>query len=242
MQMKKMRLDKYLVHTGYGSRTEVQKLIKQKKVTVDDLIINKSEFSFIPEESIVAVNGEKVKYRTFYYYLLNKPAGVITATEDVSQKTVIDLLLPIDKNKNLAPVGRLDKDTEGLLVLTNDGKLAHELLSPKKHVDKVYYAEVNGIITIDDVKQFETGIILKDGTAYQPAKLEILEQGDLSKVNVTINEGKFHQVKKMVLAVGKEVVYLKRVKMGNLELPNNLDSGEYRELSATELALLKGEV
>lgn len=237
-----MRLDKYLVHTGYGSRTEVQKLIKQKKVTVDDLIINKSEFSFIPEESIVAVNGEKVKYRTFYYYLLNKPAGVITATEDVSQKTVIDLLLPIDKNKNLAPVGRLDKDTEGLLVLTNDGKLAHELLSPKKHVDKVYYAEVNGIITIDDVKQFETGIILKDGTAYQPAKLEILEQGDLSKVNVTINEGKFHQVKKMVLAVGKEVVYLKRVKMGNLELPNNLDSGEYRELSATELALLKGEV
>lgn len=239
MQMKKIRLDKFLVHCGYGSRSEVQKLVKQKKVTVNNQSINKPDYSFVIEESIVCVSGNEVQYREFYYYILNKPQGVITATEDDRHKTVLDLLLPIDRNKSLAPVGRLDKDTEGLLILTSDGKLAHALLSPKKHVDKVYYAELNGRITLEDAEKFEKGIELNDGTKYLPAHLEIIEAADVSKVYVTISEGKFHQVKRMALAVGKEVTYLKRVKMGGLWLPESLKYGEYRPLTEEELLLLK---
>lgn len=240
MLNKKIRLDKYLVHIGYGSRSEVQKLIKQKKVTVDGQVIHKPEFNFEIGLNVL-VRGEPAIYKEFYYFILNKPAGYITATEDLNQETVIDLLTQIDRNKVLAPVGRLDKDTEGLLILTNDGQLNHNLLSPKKHVDKVYYAQINGVITDEDIKAFEKGITLQDGTAYRPAGLEIITSGTVSEVYVTISEGKFHQVKRMVLAVGKEVTYLKRIKMGDLMLPQDLEIGEYRELTALELSCLKGE-
>lgn len=241
MQSKKMRLDKFLVHIGYGSRSEVQKIIKQKRVTLDGNTVSKPDISLDPEKSSVCVDSKVAVYSEFYYFVLHKPDGVITATEDSQQRTVLDLLNPEDKNKMLAPVGRLDKDTEGLLILTNDGKLTHQLLSPKKHVEKVYYAEVKGCVTAEDVRCFEAGITLKDGTAFLPAKLEILEAGELSKVNVTICEGKFHQVKKMALAIGKEVTYLKRIKMGGLTLPADLARGEYRQLSDQELQLLKGD-
>jgi len=238
MQSKKIRLDKFLVHIGYGSRSEVQKLIKQKKVTINENVIQKPDFNFDIKESRVCVGGNPAVYNEFYYYLLNKPAGVITATKDPLNDTVIDLLLPIDQNKSLAPVGRLDKDTEGLLILTNDGQLNHALLSPKKHVDKVYYAELNGVITTEDVIKFEQGIQLSDGTKYLPAKLEIIEADAISKVHVTISEGKFHQIKRMAIDIGKEVLYLKRIKMGGLELPQDLKLGEYRALTALELDLL----
>jgi 16S rRNA pseudouridine516 synthase len=241
MQSKKIRLDKFLVHIGYGSRSEVAKLIKQKRVKINEEVIHKPDFNFEINKSKVCVDGNEAVYSEYYYYLLNKPAGVITATEDAKQDTVLDLLLPIDKNKSLAPVGRLDKDTEGLLILTNDGKLTHSLLSPKKHVDKVYYAELNGVVTTEDIKQFQEGIQLNDGTTYRPAKLEVIEADSISKVHVTISEGKFHQVKRMALAIGKEVLYLKRIKMGGLELPQDLKLGEYRSLTAQELSLLKGD-
>ncbi|WP_207646307.1 pseudouridine synthase [Cellulosilyticum sp. I15G10I2] len=241
MQVKKIRIDKFLVHIGYGSRSEVHKLIKEKRVTLNDKIIHKPDMHLIIEESKVCVDGGQAVYQEFYYYVLNKPQGVITATEDKRYRTVMDLLLPIDQRKSLAPVGRLDKDTEGLLILTNDGKLTHELLSPKKHVDKVYYAKIRGMITLQDVKQFEEGIILEDGTSYRSSKLEILHAGDISEIYVTISEGKFHQVKRMVMSVGKEVIYLKRIKMGALELPEDLNIGEYRQLTELELKLLKGE-
>ncbi len=241
MQGKKIRMDKFLAHIGYGSRSEVQKMIKQKRVKLNEKVIYKPDTDFVIEESIVTVDGKQAIYQEFYYYVLNKPQGVITATEDVRHETVLDLLSLIDRRKSLAPVGRLDKDTEGLLILTNDGKLTHELLSPKKHVDKVYYAKVSGMITLEDVEQFEQGIVLNDGTKYRPAKLEIISIGHTSEIYVTLSEGKFHQVKRMVMAVGKEVTYLKRIKMGALELPEDLKLGEYRALTASELKLLKGE-
>ncbi len=241
MQTSKIRLDKFLVHIGYGSRSEVQKIIKQKRVTVNSQIISKPEHSFVINDSNVYVDGKEAVYSEFYYYILNKPQGVITATEDNRHQTVLDLLDPIDKRKSLAPVGRLDKDTEGLLILTNDGKLTHELLSPKKHVNKVYYAKLSGQVTPDDVLKFATGIELSDGTKYRPAKLEIIRASDTSEVFVTISEGKFHQVKRMALSIGKEVIYLKRIKMGNLLLPEDLQLGAYRSLTSQELKKLKGE-
>jgi 16S rRNA pseudouridine516 synthase len=240
-QAKKMRLDKYLVHVGYGSRSEVQKLIRRRKVEVDLNIINKPEYLLDPENAQVTVEGVAIHYQSFYYFVLNKPAGVITATEDKKQATVIDLLDKIDQNKRLVPVGRLDKDTEGLLILTNDGSLVHKLLSPKKDVSKVYFAKVLGRMTNEDVKTFAEGMILEDSTQLLPATLEIISSGDISEVYITISEGKFHQVKRMVAKVGKEVIYLKRIKMGAFSLPEDIKPGEYRELTAKELSLLKGE-
>ena len=234
-----MRLDKVLVHVGYGSRKEVQKLIKNKKVTVEGICITKCEANVDPLTQPICVAKAPICYQEFYYYLMNKPAGCITATEDPNQQTVIDLLSPIDRNKELFPVGRLDKDTEGLLLLTNDGRLAHELLSPKKHVDKKYYAKVKGKMTQEDCEVFAQGMTLQDGTTYQPGYLEIISSGDYSEIYVTIREGKFHQVKRMVQFVGKEVVYLKRIKMGQLELPETLELGTYRSLSLAELETLQ---
>jgi 16S rRNA pseudouridine516 synthase len=239
--MKAMRLDKYLGHIGYGTRSEVQKLIKQKKVSVNGKITNKVDTSCIPYQTQVVVNGEPVQYQEHYHYILHKPAGVITATKDEIAETVLDLLKPIDKNKGLVPVGRLDKDTEGLLILTTDGKFSHQLLSPKKHVEKVYYAEVEGEVTEADCNAFEKGIVLGDGLVCQPGKLEILEAGPISKVHVTICEGKFHQVKRMMASCGKPVLYLKRVKMGGLNLPQDLEKGAYRPLTSEEILALKGE-
>ncbi len=239
--MGKMRLDKYLVHVGYGTRSTVQKLIKSKKVQVDDVVVQKPETSIDPEKAVVKIGGRIMDYQEFYYFILHKPAGYITATEDKKLPTVLDLLEEEDRNKDVAPVGRLDKDTEGLLVLTNDGKTTHELLSPKKHVDKVYYARVAGKVIPEDCEIFAKGMTLTDGTIFAPGKLEIITSGEESEVYVTIKEGKFHQVKRMVQAIGKEVVYLKRIKMGNFSLPEDLVLGEYRQLTKEELKQLKGE-
>lgn len=231
-----MRLDKILTHSGYGSRKEVQKIIKSKKVTVDGNVISKPESNINPEQSEICINGKPVDYQEFYYYILNKPSGYISATEDPTEETVIDLLSVEDRNKELFPVGRLDKDTEGLLLLTNDGKMAHDLLSPKKHVDKTYYAKVKGTMVEEDIHIFAQGMTLENGTTYQPGKLEIISSGEFSEIYVTIREGKFHQVKKMVQFVGKEVVYLKRIQMGQLKLPKDLELGSYRKLTKEELS------
>lgn len=242
MLKKKMRLDKYLCHIGYGTRSQVQKLVKQKRVSIDGVIINKPDYGFVVEEAEVMVDGKCIVYKEFYYFILHKPAGVITATKDELQETVLDLLESIDQNKEVAPVGRLDKDTEGLLILTNDGVTAHKLLSPKKHVPKVYYVEVEGTVNEEDQKAIEQGLTLADGTQCLTGVLDILEAGEKSKVHLTINEGKFHQVKRMMASLGKPVTYLKRVQMGGLKLPDDLEKGCYRELSEEELKqLIEGE-
>jgi 16S rRNA pseudouridine516 synthase len=181
--------------------------------------------------------GKKIAYEQFEYYMLNKPAGVVSATIDARDKTVIDLIE--EKNrKDLFPVGRLDKDTEGLLLITNDGELAHQLLSPKKHVDKVYYAKVEGHVTDEDVELFQRGVDIGEKEQTLPAKLVILQSGVISEVHLTIQEGKFHQVKRMFEAVNKKVIYLKRLSMGTLQLDETLLPGEYRRLTEEELQRL----
>ena len=238
-----MRLDKYLVHTGYGSRSEVQKLVRSKRVKINDEVAKKPDCNLNPDVDVVKVRDEIVDYAEFYYYIMNKPQGCITATEDPRHETVIDLLDPIAKGRSLSPVGRLDKDTEGLLILTNDGKFNHELLSPKKHVDKVYYAEVDGKVVEEDQSAFEEGIDIGENKVCMPAQLEIIEaHEDYSKVYITIKEGKFHQVKRMMRARGKEVTFLKRIKMGGLMLPEDLETGRYRKLTEAELQLLGGKI
>ncbi|MEG0845818.1 MAG: pseudouridine synthase [Niameybacter sp.] len=236
MTEKKMRLDKYLVHTGYGSRSEVQQLIKKKKVKVNGEVEKRPECAISPSEAVVTLGEEVVDYKPFYYYILNKPAGYITATEDPRQETVMDLLDSVTRGRSLAPVGRLDKDTEGLLLLTNDGKFTHSLLSPKKHVDKCYYAEVSGTVVPADCEAFIQGVDIGESKVCMPARMEIIEAlEETSKVYITIKEGKFHQVKRMMKAVGKEVTYLKRVTMGDFKLPEDLELGAYRQLTQEEL-------
>lgn len=232
-----IRLDKYLADMSIGTRQEVKKYIRQGRVKINEDIIKKPEYKIREDEDEVTFDGAPVAYETFEYYMLNKPAGVISATEDKRDKTVLDLIKE-KKRKDLFPVGRLDKDTEGLLLITNDGALAHRLLSPKKHVDKCYYAKISGSVTEDDVRVFKERINI--GTQEEPewtmpAELKILEKGTVSRIRLTIREGKFHQVKRMFLAVGKEVVYLKRERMGTLVLDEELAPGEYRKLTDSEL-------
>ena len=232
-----IRLDKYLADMSIGTRQEVKKYIRQGRVKINEDIIKKPEYKIREDEDKIAFDGAPVAYETFEYYMLNKPAGVISATEDKRDKTVLDLIKE-KKRKDLFPVGRLDKDTEGLLLITNDGALAHRLLSPKKHVDKCYYAKISGGVTEEDVRVFKERINI--GTQEEPewtmpAELKILEKGTISRIRLTIREGKFHQVKRMFLAVGKEVVYLKRERMGALVLDEELAPGEYRKLTDSEL-------
>ena len=232
-----IRLDKYLADMSIGTRQEVKKYIRQGRVKINEDIIKKPEYKIREDEDKITFDGAPVAYETFEYYMLNKPAGVISATEDKRDKTVLDLIKE-KKRQDLFPVGRLDKDTEGLLLITNDGALAHRLLSPKKHVDKCYYAEISGGVTEDDVRVFKERINI--GTQEEPewtmpAELKILEKGTVSRIRLTIREGKFHQVKRMFLAVGKEVVYLKRERMGALVLDEELAPGEYRKLTDSEL-------
>ncbi len=234
-----MRLDKLLANMGYGSRKEVKQLLKQKAVTVDGASVKNAAMHVDPEQQNVSVYGERVIYTEFVYFMMNKPPGVISATEDLRDETVIDLLEPVDQHFQPFPVGRLDKDTEGLLVLTNDGILAHNLLSPKKHVPKVYYAHIEGVVTEEDVEKFANGVELDDGYMTKPGKLVILKSAPQSEIELTIQEGKFHQVKRMFEAVGKRVTYLKRISMGNLKLDDQLELGEYRELTVEELDCLQ---
>lgn len=230
-----MRLDKLLANMGYGSRKEVKQLLKQKAVTVDGAYVKDAALHVDPEQQMVSVFEERVVYTEFVYLMMNKPPGVISATEDLRDETVIDLLEPLQQHFQPFPVGRLDKDTEGLLLLTNDGVLAHNLLSPKKHVPKVYYAQIEGVVTEEDVEKFANGVELDDGYVTKPGKLVILKSAQQSEIELMIQEGKFHQVKRMFEAVGKRVTYLKRISMGSLTLDENLALGEYRELTTEEL-------
>lgn len=229
-----IRLDKYLADMSIGTRTEVKKLIRQGKVAVDGLIVKNPDIKVDIDTQNVTCNGIAVTYETYEYYMLNKPAGVISATSDKTEKTVLDLI-DSKKRKDLFPVGRLDKDTEGLLLITNDGELAHRLLSPKKHVDKLYYAKVEGIVGMADIDAFAKGLDIGEGEYTKPAKLEILKTDIISEIKLTIQEGKFHQVKRMFEAVGKKVIYLKRLEMGTLKLDEGLGLGEYRPLTQKEI-------
>lgn len=236
-----LRIDKLLANMGYGTRKEVKKLLKAGVVKVDGMTVKDAKTHVDPKKQIVTVWGEEVEYKPFIYLMMNKPKGVISATEDAVEETVVDLLEEEDRIFDPFPVGRLDKDTEGLLLLTNDGQLAHQLLSPKKHVPKTYEAVIDGEVTEEDVAAFRRGVVLDDGYETKPAELVIIRSGLRSDVQVTITEGKFHQIKRMFQAVGKRVVYLKRIQMGPISLDETLEPGEYRELTDEEIALLKGE-
>ncbi|KXT79668.1 Ribosomal small subunit pseudouridine synthase A [Streptococcus oralis] len=239
-----MRLDKFLVACAVGSRTEVKNLLKAGRVTVNGKKEKSAKLQIDEERDEIRFDGQVLEYEEFVYYMMNKSQGVISATEDPKHRTVLDLLDDIARTKEVFPVGRLDIDTHGLLLLTNDGKLAHALLSPKRHVDKTYLAQVEGIMTQEDVEIFARGLPLKDFTC-QPAKLEIVSVNSVknqSLVRVTIAEGKFHQVKRMVSYCGKEVVDLQRLTMGTLALDENLERGEWRRLTKEELEVLLASI
>lgn len=270
---KVMRLDKFLSEMGIASRKETKEYAKKGRIKVNDAIVKASDYKIDTEKDIVTFDGRTIAYEQFEYYMLNKPAGVVSATVDNNDRTVIDLI-DSERKKDLFPVGRLDKDTVGLLIITNDGELAHRLLSPVKHIDKKYFARVEGIITEEHIKRFKEGLTLKDGTLTKPAQLEIIKSGNeksdnvktdnpksendksdnpksdnlksnnekadnISEVEITICEGKYHQIKRMIACVGGKVIYLKRLSMGSLELDENLREGEYRRLTEDEIKCLR---
>jgi 16S rRNA pseudouridine516 synthase len=238
-EKERQRLDKVLAHIGIGSRKEIKKLCKDGRVKVNGEFVKDSGLIVHPYQDTFEVDGEEVRYREFIYLMMNKPQGVISATEDLRTETVVDLLEPEDQVFEPSPVGRLDKDTEGLLLLTNDGQLAHQLLSPKKHVPKTYYAKIDGIVSEQDIEAFREGVVLEDGYKTMPGELIILHAAEESEIELTIYEGKFHQVKRMFEAVGKRVTYLKRISMGPLPLDESLKPGEYRELTDEEVQMLR---
>ena len=236
-----MRLDKFLVENGLGSRSQVKELLKKGLVLVNGRAEKSPKTQINETSDEVVVSGQKLTYEKFVYYLLNKPNGYISATEDERHKTVLDLLDETARQKEVFPVGRLDIDTHGLLLLTNNGKLAHAMLSPKKHVEKIYRAQVVGLMNQSDVERFARGIELKDFTC-QPAQLKIVEldeEKETSLVEITLAEGKFHQVKRMVAACGKEVTDLQRLSMGPLQLDPELALGEWRRLTEEEMKSLE---
>lgn len=230
------RLDKILSATGKWSRREVKELLRQGRVTVDGSRPTGPEMKIEPEQCEILVDGASAGYEAYTYLMLHKPAGVLSAVEDRKQKTVLDLLPRELQRRGLFPVGRLDKDTEGLLLLTNDGDLAHRLLSPRHHVDKVYYARVDGRLEAEDCRAFAAGLTLADGLVCLPARLEILSD---CEALVTVQEGKFHQVKRMLAQRGKPVLYLKRLAMGPLRLDDDLPPGAFRRLTDSERQQLR---
>lgn len=252
---KKMRLDKFLTEMAAGTRSQVKDMAKRGRIRVNGEIVKKTDIKVDPVGDLVTLDGNRISYTAMEYYMLNKPQGVVSATEDKIHRTVVDLIMSTPakgegkrkdeearpRRKDLFPVGRLDIDTEGLLLITNDGELAHSLLSPKRHVDKVYYAKVSGHLPEDAGQQFEEGITLLDGTPTMGAKLEILDKENQKETEVllTIREGKFHQVKRMFEALGCKVVFLKRLSMGSLQLDESLKPGEYRPLSLEEVEGLR---
>jgi len=234
-----MRLDKLLSNMGYGSRKEVRQFLKNGAVRVNGETEKSASAHINTAADSVTLLGDSVVYREFIYLMMNKPPGVLSATEDSRDETVVDLLDDEYRHFQPFPVGRLDKDTEGFLLLTNDGKLSHSLLSPKKGVPKIYYAHISGVVTEDDVESFERGVMLDDGYVTKPGQLRILKSDEISEIELTITEGKFHQVKRMFEAVDKTVIYLKRLSMGPLSLDESLPLGTYRELSGKEVELLQ---
>ncbi len=236
---KKLRIDKILSNLGYGSRAELKVYCKKGLVKVNDKVISNPGTQVDTDVDKIEFNNEVVRYREFVYIMMNKPDGYLSATFDKRDPIVLDLIDPSYLTFEPFPVGRLDKDTEGLLVLTNDGQLAHRVLSPKKHVPKTYYAKIDGIVTEEDAKAFEKGVTLDDGYETMSSQLKILKSDNLSEIELTIHEGKFHQVKRMFESVGKKVVYLKRLSMGKLILDETLGLGEYRELTDEEVKLIE---
>lgn len=234
------RLDKLLASTGHWSRKEVKDLVRQGRVWADGAPVQKPEEKFDPAAAALTVDGQPVDTAPFVYLMMNKPAGLLSATEDKKQPTVVDLLPQHLQRRGLFPVGRLDKDTTGLLLLTDDGPLGHELLSPKKHVDKVYLAQVEGRVDQSDVAALAAGMVLGDGLHCLPAGLQPL--GDGSSCLVTLREGKYHQVKRMLAARGKPVTALHRLSMGPLKLEEELKPGQWRTLTENEIAALRGEL
>ncbi|GAA0752609.1 pseudouridine synthase [Clostridium sartagoforme] len=235
------RLDKVLSNLGYGTRKEIKQVAKKGLIKVNGEIVKDNGMQVDPEVDRISINGEEIFYRKYIYLMMNKPDGVISATFDNRDETVIDLLEIEHQVFKPFPIGRLDKDTVGLLLLTNDGELNHRLISPKWKVDKIYYAKIDKLVTDSDIKKFESGITLDDGYICKEAKLEIIKASEEgSEVMLTIQEGKFHQVKRMFEAVDKKVTYLKRVEFGTLKLDEDLEEGEYRELTDEEVATLKG--
>ena len=257
--MADIRLDKFLADAGAGTRSTVKIIIKKGRVTVNDVIVKKSDIKVNPEKDKVCLDGKKLTFNEFEFFMLNKPQGVVSATTDANDKTVIDLITE-EKRRDLFPVGRLDKDTEGLLVITNDGKLANNLLAPGKHVEKKYFARVEGSVTAETVKLFAEGLDIGDEKLTAPAELIVVKtyiedsgevndniisdmtKGDIkSDIEITITEGRYHQIKRMFKAVGMKVLYLKRLSMGKLYLDESLKPGEYRRLTDEEVKLLSGK-
>ncbi|MBQ9609036.1 MAG: rRNA pseudouridine synthase [Lachnospiraceae bacterium] len=260
--MSVMRLDKFLADAGAGTRSDVKIKIKKGQVTLNGKTVGKSDIKINPDSDEVCLDGKKLIYNEFEYFMLNKPQGVVSATTDAKDKTVIELITEA-KRRDLFPVGRLDKDTEGLLIITNDGKLANRLLAPGKHVEKTYFAIIAGEVTEDTVLRFAEGIDIGDDKPTAPAKLKLKGTYDkeeitkitynnvsdgnnsgndtiISEVEITITEGRYHQIKRMFEAVGMRVIYLKRLSMGNLSLDDSLKPGEYRMLTDEEVKLLVG--
>ncbi|MGN0271245.1 MAG: pseudouridine synthase, partial [Lachnospiraceae bacterium] len=233
-----IRLDKYLADMGVGTRSQVKQFIKKGQIQVNGEIQKRPETKLDIAKDKVLFQGEEISYQEYVYYILHKPAGYVSAVKDNLYPTVLSLI-DNPQGFQLFPVGRLDLDTEGLLLITNDGTLAHELLSPKKHVEKTYYARIDGKITEEDQRRFAAGLDIGDEKDTLPAKLEILKSGEESEITVTITEGRYHQVKRMFEAVGKKVTYLKRLQMGSLKLEETLEPGTYRALTEEEIRLLK---
>lgn len=234
---KTIRLDKYLADMGCGTRTQVKQMIRKGQVWINEEVVKKPEQKVNLQEDQVLVDGKPLRYEKYRYLILHKPAGCVSATKDTKEKTVLEFL-PEELRKDLFPVGRLDKDTEGLLLLTNDGDLAHRLLSPKKHVDKTYYAKVAGQVDAKDQQAFLEGVDIGDEDLTLPAKLEILKSDEISEILLTIQEGRFHQVKRMFEAREKKVLYLKRLAMGPIQLEESLEPGAFRFLSEEECRAL----
>ena len=234
-----MRLDKFLCETGFGTRSQVKELLKKGQVTVNGVAAKKPEQKIDEHKDRITCQGKMASYEKYVYYMLHKPAGVVSATEDKREKTVLDLLKSEDRRDGIFPVGRLDKDTEGFLLLTDDGDLAHRLLSPRKHVDKTYYAKIAGSVTEAHIERFREGLDIGDEKKTLPAMLEILaSEPEISEIRITIHEGRFHQVKRMFEAVGCKVTYLKRLSMGAVALDETLAPGDYRPLNEKERELL----
>lgn len=237
-EMKAMRIDKFLSQMQIATRAESKKILKAGRVRVNGKIITDGAEKCDPETDMITVDEKIICYQEFRYIMLHKPAGCVTATQDAKDKTVMDYL-PKELKKKMSPVGRLDKDTEGLLLITDDGALNHNLLSPIKHVEKTYYARIRGMVTESEVKAFAEGLSIGEKKPTAPAVLQVLDSGEESEILVTITEGKFHQVKRMFQAVGMEVLYLKRLSMGPLHLDEHLTPGEWRELTQEEIQQLK---
>lgn len=234
-----MRLDKLLVHMGYGSRKDVKQLLKKKVVSVDEMICTKGDHQVNPETQEIYAKGNKIKYISDVYLMLHKPPGVISATEDTLHQTVLDFVPAALQHMHLFPVGRLDKDTEGLLFLTNDGQMNHRITSPKHDVPKKYYAHIAGEVEASYIEQFKKGLTLEDGYRTKSSDLSIIQSSERTEIELIITEGKFHQVKRMFEAIGKKVVYLKRTSIGEISLDNSLKLGETRKLTEAEILYLK---